>query len=170
MQNRRNGFTLIELLVVIAIIAVLMALLLPAVQQARESARRSQCTNNLKQIGLALHNYHEVHNSFPPSYLTYSNAVMGFPGADSNTAPYGDTGPGWAALAILLPYMEQSNLYNSINQDVPCWDPTNARVAQTQIATYLCPSALNGTGLYDVQNGPVSAVIDPSYSGTPTTL
>src|SRR6266487_2467467 len=98
---RRLGFTLIELLVVIAIIAVLVALLLPAVQQAREAARRSQCRNNLKQIGLALHDYHSTHNVFPPGYVA--------------GAAYPATSNGWSWCAQLLPYLDQASLYHSIN-------------------------------------------------------
>ncbi len=108
---RRRAFTLIELLVVIAIIAVLIALLLPAVQQAREAARRSQCKNNLKQFGLALHNYHDVANQFPPSAINpgFANSASGnttIPsGAVRNTTGY----------LLLLPYMDQAPLYNQIN-------------------------------------------------------
>ena len=107
----RRGFTLIELLVVIAIIAVLIALLLPAVQSAREAARRSQCTNNLKQIGLGLHNYHATHNTFPL-------------GGTSNWSSYGYNANWgtWSAQALLLGYMEGQPLYNSINFNwVCCW-------------------------------------------------
>ena len=101
---RRFGFTLIELLVVIAIIAVLIALLLPAVQAAREAARRAQCVNNLKQIGLGLHNYHQVNNSFP---LGASLA----PFALGQTYTWSD----WGANAQLLSFLEQTPIYNSIN-------------------------------------------------------
>ena len=94
-RSKVSGFTLIELLVVIAIIAVLIALLLPAVQQAREAARRSQCRNNLKQIGLALHNYHEQVDCFPPGTM------------------FGDQDYGWAT--FILPGLDQANLYNKIN-------------------------------------------------------
>ena len=98
-RSREAGFTLIELLVVIAIIAILVSLLLPAVQQAREAARRTQCKNNLKQIGLALHNYHDVYNVFPLGAYTAIDDDMGFD----------DDGYGWATM--LLPYIEQENLY-----------------------------------------------------------
>jgi len=100
-RSSRRAFTLIELLVVIAIIAVLIALLLPAVQQAREAARRSQCKNNLKQIGLALHNYHDTYNTFPPG------SVCGV----HETTP-------WTSI---LPYAEQSNVYNQIDFNTPAW-------------------------------------------------
>jgi len=146
----KKGFTLIELLVVIAIIAILIALLLPAVQQAREAARRTQCKNNLKQLGLALHNYHDLYNVFPPSYLILpgGNATMG--PASSTT---GDAGPGWTALALLLPQIEQANLYNSLNVNLPCWNSQNSTLVQRQIPAFLCPSALNGSGVYPVVDG-----------------
>src|SRR4051812_12895219 len=97
--SRSRAFTLIELLVVIAIIAILIALLLPAVQQAREAARRSQCKNNLKQFGLALHNYHDSYNCFPPA----------------SCLRIGVTFEGWSAQARLLAFLDQANLQNLIN-------------------------------------------------------
>jgi len=118
--RRRLGFTLIELLVVIAIIAVLIALLLPAVQQAREAARRTQCKNNMKQIGLALHNYHDSFLMFPPS-ITYDGLADGNTLASNTCAPCGTNGnkclyarAPWTVL--VLPYMEQTALYNQFNQ------------------------------------------------------
>src|SRR5579883_1577028 len=110
----RRGFTLIELLVVIAIIAVLIALLLPAVQSAREAARRAQCTNNLKQIGLAAHNYASSNNSFP---LGISAQPQGYP----NSPQYGSTWTSFGAHTLMLPYLEQSPLYQATNFS---WGPT----------------------------------------------
>src|SRR5271168_1097847 len=104
-KNRR-GFTLIELLVVIAIIAVLIALLLPAVQSAREAARRIQCTNNIKQLGLALHNYISAANAAPPGIV---NTYYVYPGVGVQLS----TWTAWSAQALLLPYVEQGPLYNA---------------------------------------------------------
>lgn len=109
-HTRRRGFTLIELLVVIAIIAILIALLLPAVQQAREAARRSTCKNSIKQISLALHNYHETHRVFPPGGINY-----GWCTKDPNQAP-GDTTHNKNGFSLLLPFLDQAPLYNKINQ------------------------------------------------------
>ena len=125
-KSSRLGFTLIELLVVIAIIAVLIALLLPAVQQAREAARRIQCKNNLKQVGLALHNYHDSHGLFPPALcLTLSGASYGQ----------------WGPQARLLPYLDQANLQNLINFSLP-YD-TQLAVVRVRVPMYLCPSEIN---------------------------
>src|SRR3954471_23228692 len=110
LPGRRRGFTLIELLVVIAIIGVLVALLLPAVQAAREAARRIHCTNNLKQVGIALHNYHAATGSFPVGFLYPTVPVP------TTTSPLQYR---WSALAQMAPYLEQSNLYNALNFDFP---------------------------------------------------
>ena len=110
----RGAFTLIELLVVIAIIAILIALLLPAVQEAREAARRSQCPNNLKQIGLALHNYHDTHKCFPPGNVTpVTVSLAGCFSRDSDNSPH--PGPPWSA--AILPYLEQTAIANMMDMD-----------------------------------------------------
>src|SRR5678816_1789236 len=121
MFRRRSGFTLIELLVVIAIIAVLIALLLPAVQSAREAARRSQCKNNLQQIGLALHNYHELCGSFPPAYFT-----------DESGRPIHS----WRVM--ILPQLDEMGLYSRYRWDEP-WDgPNNSKLLSEMPAVYRC--------------------------------
>jgi prepilin-type N-terminal cleavage/methylation domain-containing protein/prepilin-type processing-associated H-X9-DG protein len=124
----RRGFTLIELLVVIAIIAVLIALLLPAVQSAREAARRTQCVNNLKQLGLAAQNYVGALNCFPMS-MGLDAPGFGYPEPVS-----------YSGLSMLLPYMEQSNVFNSLNYSVLRGDPSNNTVMGTSVNTFLCPS------------------------------
>jgi prepilin-type N-terminal cleavage/methylation domain-containing protein/prepilin-type processing-associated H-X9-DG protein len=150
MSRPRRGFTLIELLVVIAIIAVLIALLLPAVQSAREAARRAQCTNNLKQIALAAHNYVSATQAFPTMYIVYS------PVGNKNTAQ------AFSGLARMLPFLEQNSIYNAINfnvgprwgagdgdivgnmngstADCDTWGLINASASGNQITSFLCPS------------------------------
>jgi prepilin-type N-terminal cleavage/methylation domain-containing protein/prepilin-type processing-associated H-X9-DG protein len=147
----RLGFTLIELLVVIAIIGVLIGLLLPAVQRVREAANRMKCANNLKQIGLALHNYHDANNRFPPAFIRTS-------GKQSGTA-YGIRYPddtwsgltGWAWGTLLLPYVEQDSLYKSLNLNLPCWAPENAALVKSRVSSFLCPSATGGSDGFAVE-------------------
>jgi prepilin-type N-terminal cleavage/methylation domain-containing protein/prepilin-type processing-associated H-X9-DG protein len=123
MSRRTRGFTLIELLVVIAIIGVLIALLLPAVQAAREAARRAQCVNNLKQIGLAMHNYHDANNSLPLGRTLQAGAYRPF-----------------SQFARILGYMEQKTAFDSANFSLGSYDPTNATAAATTVSSFLCPS------------------------------
>ena len=133
-HSARTGFTLIELLVVIAIIAILIGLLLPAVQKVREAAARTKCQNNLKQLGLAMHNYHAAHGYLPPGYS--SNPVTLPTGADASF----DSGPGWGWGTYLLPYLEQEPLYRKIDLKQGIESPANA-VARVQVlAVFRCPS------------------------------
>lgn len=131
LQTYPNGFTLIELLVVIAIIGVMVALLLPAVQAAREAARRMQCSNNLKQMGLAFHNYHSVFNRFPVGGAGVVSAT--------NAAIRSRWRPSWGS--TILPFMEQQPLYDRLNLDVPFIDEVNHVGGRELVPTYLCPTA-----------------------------
>ncbi|MDX1969756.1 MAG: DUF1559 domain-containing protein [Planctomycetaceae bacterium] len=164
MMRRRpeRGFTLIELLVVIAIIAVLIALLLPAVQQAREAARRTQCRNNLKQIGLALHNYHDTHTVFPAS--SYSLGIVGYDYFTGNTTPRNPFYLNLNGLVMLLPFMDQSAIYNQWSMNnAASWSyvygtytpanmmgnpDVNAPLAKKKLAALTCPSD-NGPDIYN---------------------
>ena len=135
-RPRARGFTLVELLVVIAIIGVLVALLLPAVQAAREAARRMQCANHCKQIGLALHNYHDVHRAFPPAWMLDPTNL--------NVQVWGDA---------ILPFIEESTVYDRWDSGIPCVDQaamlgfsaeraaTNLELAKTHLSTFICPTA-----------------------------
>ena len=164
---KRFGFTLIELLVVIAIIAILVALLLPAVQQAREAARRSSCKNNLKQLGLALHNYHDTHGVFPAGYYAGDHPSVADGEGDGRDARYG-----WGSM--ILPFLEQAPLYDKmqvgdrlLSQNVN--DPTVLADMQTPISAFRCPSDVApGTNpIKQLPNGTACTNVDCNDSSDP---
>ncbi len=157
MPGPRRGFTLIELLVVIAIIAVLIGLLVPAVQQVRESASRLQCTNNLKQIALALHTYHGTVRAFPPGMVNDNISST-----DGNHTGF----------TYLLPYLEQRTVYQTYNFDQPWWGPANYRATGSELALFYCPSNRTGGSIdlsaaaaqWNLQLPPTAAACDYALS------
>jgi prepilin-type N-terminal cleavage/methylation domain-containing protein/prepilin-type processing-associated H-X9-DG protein len=152
----RFGFTLIELLVVIAIIGTLIALLLPAVQKVREAANRVSCQNNLHQLGLALHSYHDGQGSFPSGYINMP----------INPSNPDQTAPGWGWAALLLPYLEEGNLAQQINFNLPVEHPSNLAARTTIVKLYVCPSdrSIGVFTIYDKNNTPLAQAATNSYA------
>jgi prepilin-type N-terminal cleavage/methylation domain-containing protein/prepilin-type processing-associated H-X9-DG protein len=155
LRKYRLAFTLIELLVVIAIIAILIALLVPAVQKVRAAAAITQCTNNLKQMGLAFHGYHGDNKKFPPGYLATGAYVNGAT----------DTTPGWGWGTYILPYLEQASLFNQLNLSQPV---QNSPAIQTMVTVYICPSDMGATQAFavtDVNWNTICMAAPTSYAG-----
>ncbi len=159
MRTARHGFTLIELLVVIAITGTMVGVLLPAVQAARESARRAQCVNNLKQIGLALHNFHDARRYFPPGYID-GNTV-------STSTPDNDVGPGWGWAAYLLPFVEEDVLYHQINFTQAMSVGNNVAPSQTAVTVYQCPTDFlqDNVTIYSASSAVLATVAHSNYLG-----
>ncbi len=179
MSSPRRAFTLIELLVVIAIIAILIALLLPAVQQAREAARRTQCRNNLKQLGLALHNYADSNRTFPPGRIVYVSPNDNLSASANGNATTGN-GDCFSAYAQLLPQLDQGVIYNQINFNSGPDTAANNNVSIIQPTVFVCPSdtgvsaLAQGTGFagvinYVMNTGTTFAVSPRNPSGNPVT-
>ncbi len=163
-MRKQQGFTLIELLVVIAIIGILIALLLPAVQQAREAARRTQCRNNLKQLGLGLFNYEATYGTFPPGYLYVAGTEYGGPVVpgfeDAN-----HQGFSWGCM--ILPFLEQVNLYNTINFSLPAFHLSNLSARETHLSIFLCPSdpkSATNFVVRDETSSPIEQYADGCYA------
>jgi len=163
-RGRRQGFTLIELLVVIAIIAILIGLLVPAVQQVRNAAARTTCQNNLKQIGLAMHNYHDTYKKLPAGWVTQRGGV----------AP----NPGWSWSLLILPFIDQQPLYNALNPDIvtPGGPPAASGAVVTSVSTFLCPADSGQTtnsnfGNYATTNYVINRwVLGPDVNNNPTNM
>lgn len=162
-RSHRVGFTLVELLVVIAIIGVMVSLLLPAVQSAREAARRMTCQNNFKQIGIAIHNYHSAHGVFPPGWL----------GETHSGSPYVDGTSGWGWASMILPQLEQAALYETLDFDRSVLSATNDVQRTEPLAIYRCPSD-TGPSVWEINDRdsdtPLTTLATANYVGCFGTL
>lgn len=160
-RTHRSGFTLVELLVVIAIIGALIGLLLPAVQSAREAARRTQSLSNLRQIGLALHNYHDANRRLPPGFRSTTTGT--WDGGSNDAVP--ESGPGWSFFAMLLPYVEETALHATIRFDLPITDPLNKAARETNVSVFIDPGD-TGPKLIDITD----SGSPPAATNAPTTI
>ncbi len=150
----RKAFTLLELVVVLAIIAVLVGLLLPAVINVRAAVTRLRCQNNLKQIGLACHAYHDAYGAFPPGYTAW-------PSRDSSV-----TSPGWGWASRLLPFVEQEAVYNRIHFDLPIENPLNAEARNTPIQVFICPADTDVPAMFNVDSASGQTIAEAAPSAT----
>lgn len=158
--SQRTGFSLVELLVVIAIIGVLVGLLLPAVQGAREAARRNGSLSNLKQIGIALHSYHDSHRSLPAGFRSTTTGT--WPGGNN---PVPESGPGWSFFAALLPYLEEASLQSTIQLDRPITDAANKAARETTVPVFIDPGDTAARLINVTDSGS-----PPADANAPTTL
>ena len=149
---KRNGFTIVELLVVITIIGMMVGLLLPAVQAAREAARRMSCSNNLRQIGLAAHNYHSAFKRLPSGYVSYKTRDGSAPANAFLDPLTWDGAPGWGWAAGLLPYFEANSIACNLLYDEPCWSSRNEEAISSSIPLLLCPSTTGGDEPFLIRN------------------
>ena len=159
-RENRAGFTLVELLVVIAVMGILVSLLLPAVQQAREAARRMSCSNNLRQLGLALHNYHAAHGAFAAGYSSYPTSDGSGPSHARIDPVTWDGAPGWGWAAMLLPYLEEGNVGGFLEPNVAIWAPQHLGPVSTTLPIMLCPSV----------SGPREPFVVQGESGAPLNI
>ena len=155
-RDLRPAFTLIELLVVIAIVAILVGLLLPAVQKVRAAAARAQCQSHLKQLGLALHGYHDAHDRFPAGYTSFPTRSGTGPAGVAIDPDTWDAAPGWGWGAQILPYLEQtaisSRVGNMESPATPVWSPAHASLVSTTLPVFLCPAASGDREPFTVRN------------------
>lgn len=164
-ETPRRGFTIIELLVVIAIISLLIVLLLPAVQAGREAARRAQCANNLKQIGLALHSYHDTFGSLPPGRIRSYDPRFAGPNPPCTSSVVDKS-----LHVFVLPFMEQTTLYNSINQNLTVLCAQNATLHTTVVAAYACPSDPDSGRPREMNPGELAVYGTPDPPGGPARM
>jgi prepilin-type N-terminal cleavage/methylation domain-containing protein len=167
-KTHRSAFTLVELLVVIAIIGTLVGLLLPAVQSAREAARRTSCTNNLKQIGLALHNFHDARKYFPSAFTATTEPPTGTSSWRTMPVMPSYFEPGWSFFTFILPFMEQATLHDQLNLKLPIMSGTNdvARTDAALVQAYVCPGDAPSRLIDVLDFGPSSASQALSGDGT----
>ncbi len=152
-RRLRNGFTLVELLVVIAIIGILIGMLLPAVQQVREAARRTACANNMRQLGLALHNFESAFGHFPPGFTSTPTSDGTVPTGQYIDPVTWNASPGWGWGTHLLPFIESQNVYDQIDVQAAIWAPQHREIIQTQLPVFLCPSSSGDNEPFTVVDG-----------------
>jgi prepilin-type N-terminal cleavage/methylation domain-containing protein/prepilin-type processing-associated H-X9-DG protein len=158
-KNKSTGFTLVELLVVIAIIGILIGMLLPAVQSVRAAARRVSCSNNLRQLGLAMLNYESSHQHFPNGYTSTPTSDGNVPAGVFINPETWDAGPGWGWGSRLLPFIEAGNLADGIDYRAPIWDTDNREFISTELPAFICPASTGETDPFvvvDDSNSPYS--------------